>query len=214
MELDQAIAQAKADLAQRLGVTAQSIQVAQAEAVEWPNLALGCPMPGMMYGEVVTPGFKIVLTSGNQTYAYHGDRQGNMRLCEQNQPVPVATRTPSTGAGGGGGGSGAAIDPKLADQVAAAKKDLTDRVTTLKVDDIRVASAVEVVWNDGSLGCPEPGMMYTQALVPGYRIILEADGKVYAYHGATGRPPRLCEAPSGRLRAPGGIIPAPTDPTK
>ena len=27
-----------------------------------------------------------------------------------------------------------------------------------------------VTWADGSLGCPEPGMKYTMALVPGYRI--------------------------------------------
>jgi hypothetical protein len=33
------------------------------------------------------------------------------------------------------------------------------------------------VWNDGSLGCPEPGMMYTQALVNGYWLIIEAGVK-------------------------------------
>ena len=31
-----------------------------------------------------------------------------------------------------------------------------------------IVRAQSVVWNDGSLGCPEPGMMYTQALVNGY----------------------------------------------
>jgi hypothetical protein len=34
--------------------------------------------------------------------------------------------------------------------------------------------AESVVWNDGSLGFPEPGMMYTQALVNGYWIIIDA----------------------------------------
>jgi len=32
-----------------------------------------------------------------------------------------------------------------------------------------------VVWNDGSLGCPEPGVFYTQALVDGYHVILAGD---------------------------------------
>ncbi len=28
------------------------------------------------------------------------------------------------------------------------------------------------VWSDGSLGCPEPGVSYTQALVDGYQVII------------------------------------------
>lgn len=28
------------------------------------------------------------------------------------------------------------------------------------------------IWSDGSLGCPEPGVSYTQALVDGYQVII------------------------------------------
>ena len=41
-----------------------------------------------------------------------------------------------------------------------------------------IVRAQSVVWNDGSLGCPEPGMMYTQALVNGYWVVIEAAGQV------------------------------------
>ena len=41
--------------------------------------------------------------------------------------------------------------------------------------------AEPVVWNDGSLGCPEPGMMYTQALVNGYWVIIDAAGQTYDF---------------------------------
>ena len=47
---------------------------------------------------------------------------------------------------------------------------------------ITVVSTDEVTWRDGSLGCPEPGMNYTQALVPGVRVVLELDGVRYEYH--------------------------------
>jgi len=50
--------------------------------------------------------------------------------------------------------------------------------------DIMVVAAESVVWNDGSLGCPKPGEFYTQALVPGYRVILEVDGVQYNYHAS------------------------------
>ncbi|MFK4084650.1 hypothetical protein ACI2LF_11110 [Kribbella sp. NPDC020789] len=63
---------------------------------------------------------------------------------------------------------------------------------------VKVVSAEEVTWSDGSLGCPEPGMRYTQALVNGMRIVLEADGKRYEYHSGGARPPFLCENPQAR----------------
>ncbi len=60
----------------------------------------------------------------------------------------------------------------------------------------------EVTWRDGSLGCPQPGMRYTQALVNGYRIVLEHDGTTYRYHGGGRRPPFLCEQDTARRRSP------------
>jgi hypothetical protein len=50
---------------------------------------------------------------------------------------------------------------------------------------VTVIIAEPVTWRDGSTGCPEPGRMYTQALVPGYRVVLEAGGNQYLYHSDT-----------------------------
>ncbi len=83
------------------------------------------------------------------------------------------------------------VSPDLADEVDRAMADLASRLPTEAL--IGVTVAHELTWPDGSLGCPEPGMSYTQALVPGYRIELTADGVVYAYHGANGNDPFLCE---------------------
>jgi hypothetical protein len=60
---------------------------------------------------------------------------------------------------------------------------------------ISVARSVEVTWPDGSIGCPEPGFMYTQALVPGTLVELVADGTTYAFHQAGERPPFYCANP-------------------
>ncbi|TCC48786.1 hypothetical protein E0H75_19635 [Kribbella capetownensis] len=75
-----------------------------------------------------------------------------------------------------------------------AKADLVKR---LGVDaaQVSVVSSAEVMWRDGSLGCPEPGMHYTQALVNGSRVVLESGGKEYHYHSGPGRPPFLCTNP-------------------
>jgi hypothetical protein len=74
------------------------------------------------------------------------------------------------------------------------------RVTGLALADLKVASAEPVTWGDGSLGCPEEGMMYTQALVPGYRIRVQAQGRVLDYHAS--RDGRLLLCPEWRAVPP------------
>jgi hypothetical protein len=59
--------------------------------------------------------------------------------------------------------------------------------------DIHIDSVQPVTWRDGSLGCPEPGMSYTQALVPGFRIILVVDGRRFDYRTGRGGTFRRCE---------------------
>jgi hypothetical protein len=86
---------------------------------------------------------------------------------------PSPSSTPSAGA----------LDPgpipvELFNQIVA------DAVAKAGVDPsaLTVVAASAVTWSDGSIGCPAPGVSYTQALVPGYRVILEAGGQQYDYH--------------------------------
>jgi len=73
-----------------------------------------------------------------------------------------------------------------------AKADLAQRLN-LSAEEITVTGLEEVTWRNGALGCPKPGMMYTQSLIPGYKITLQAGEATYAYHGAAGQKPFLCE---------------------
>jgi hypothetical protein len=67
--------------------------------------------------------------------------------------------------------------------------------TGVPTDEIEVLVAESVTWSDGSLGCPQPGQMYTQALVPGYRVVLRAAGDELAYHASESGDFRLCSNP-------------------
>jgi hypothetical protein len=79
---------------------------------------------------------------------------------------------------------------------------LDDAATRASIDraKITVVSAGAVTWSDGSAGCPEPGMMYTQALVPGYRIVLQAGEQVLNYHAGRGGVSKFC--PADRVMPP------------
>ena len=46
---------------------------------------------------------------------------------------------------------------------------------------VEVITAQEMMWPDGSLGCAEPGGIYTQAVVPGFWVVVEAGGNAYDY---------------------------------
>lgn len=63
--------QAISDLANRLNLARSAIKVIQNEAVEWPDASLGCPQPGMMYGQVITPGYRVILEAAGRQYEYH-----------------------------------------------------------------------------------------------------------------------------------------------
>jgi hypothetical protein len=57
-----------------------------------------------------------------------------------------------------------------------------------------IVEAVAVEWSDGSLGCPEAGMLYPQVITPGYQVVVELDGQRYdARVAKDGAVIRLCE---------------------
>ena len=53
--------------------------------------------------------------------------------------------------------------------------------------------AESVIWNDGALGCPEPGQMYTQAVIDGYHVVIEYDGESNDYRATETGYFKLCK---------------------
>ena len=77
----------------------------------------------------------------------------------------------------------APVNATLQSVTEAVLADASER-TGFEVAKLEVVESVTVTWPDGSLGCPEPGMNYTMALVPGYRIRIRADQQVLNYHAS------------------------------
>lgn len=76
------------------------------------------------------------------------------------------------------------LDPVVADAAERAGVDVAE---------VSVVSSTEVEWSDGSLGCPKPGMTYTQALVSGFQIIVRADGRDLDYRVRSPGDFKLCD---------------------
>lgn len=77
------IEKAKEDLAQRLSVSTDQINLVEAREVVWPDASLGCPQPGMQYKQVPEDGALIVLQAQGNVYEYHTGGARGLFLCEK-----------------------------------------------------------------------------------------------------------------------------------
>ena len=80
---------ARQALAKKLGVALDVTFLTTYEPETWSNTSLGCPEPGKVYAEVVTPGFRLVFIINTPElwgplYEYHTNLDGSMiALCEE-----------------------------------------------------------------------------------------------------------------------------------
>jgi hypothetical protein len=77
------VAAALADAATHLGLGANDVRVQQVVPREWPDSSLGCPSPGAMYLQVITPGYLVVVVGGGKTLEYHANMDGHVVLCSE-----------------------------------------------------------------------------------------------------------------------------------
>ena len=87
------VKQAKEDLAQRLNVTPEEIEVVEVQAVAWGDTSMGCPQPDMRYKQIPQDGLLIKLSVEGQVYEYHSGGNRDPFLCEQ-QPLKVKPTSP------------------------------------------------------------------------------------------------------------------------
>ena len=76
---EEALKQARQDMAERLSVAEDEIEGEHVEETEFPDLALGASTKGEMSGQMLTPGWRIKLRSGNQTLEYRAN-EDQLRL--------------------------------------------------------------------------------------------------------------------------------------
>ena len=67
----------------------EAVTVEGIEPVDWPDAGLGCPLPGMSYAEVITPGYRVTLNAAGAELAVHMDTAGTAIVCSPDgTPLP------------------------------------------------------------------------------------------------------------------------------
>ena len=83
-EQEKAVAAAVQALSNELKIAADEIQVVSVEKVQFRDSSLGCPEEGMVYLQVITPGYQVLLRVEGETYDYRVSEQ-RMVLCPAGQ---------------------------------------------------------------------------------------------------------------------------------
>ena len=65
-------------LAGKLDVAANDLTLVRSNATEWPDASLGCPKPGMMYAQAITPGYQITFEHDGNSYAVHANSDASL----------------------------------------------------------------------------------------------------------------------------------------
>jgi len=70
-------AQVSQMLAQQLQISPDQVEVVSAEPVDWPDACLGVTSADIMCAQVITPGYRIVLSVDGKQYEYHTNGDGS-----------------------------------------------------------------------------------------------------------------------------------------
>lgn len=77
------VAQAKEKVIEisKAAMTADQISLMSVDEMQWRDSSLGCPQEGMMYLQVITPGYLIRLEVEGKVYEFHTNRTDRLVLC-------------------------------------------------------------------------------------------------------------------------------------
>lgn len=106
-------------------------------------------------------------------------------------PTPKAVASPGTGQSGDRPPFADGTDPPQTLFAAVAANAAGQAGVDPSAVELVDARAVE--WPDSSLGCPKPGMQYTQALVSGWQIVVQAADRTYDYRVLAADRFKICE---------------------
>jgi hypothetical protein len=80
---------AREDLARRLSVSMDRIDLLKVVPAKWPYDSVGCPIPETE--STNTPGYQILLISNDQQYMYHTDGKDWIGFCHVKPPNEIKT---------------------------------------------------------------------------------------------------------------------------
>lgn len=144
--------------AESLGVGPEWVTIVDIQSKQWSNSCLDAQAPDELCAQQITPGYRIVLTYGGETFVFHTNLEGShiREVTQQPEPSEAALQSRQLLAGYLG------YDP----------------------ESIRIVSEESVLFADSCLEIAIPETVCAQVQVRGKRVILEVDRVQFEFHSA------------------------------
>jgi hypothetical protein len=164
-EAARAVEQAREALARHTGSAPSEFNVTRVEPRQWSDTSLGCRRPGSMYAQVISEGHAVLLERAGKTHEVHVS--GAIVVICDSPTDGASPRMPARARG-------------LTEASARARQDLA-RKLRMDEKEVRVVKMEPQRWADGRMDCVNE-TSDTRGAVSGYRLHLNAAGRVYTYH--------------------------------
>ncbi|HEY9833912.1 MAG TPA: hypothetical protein V6D26_25400 [Stenomitos sp.] len=173
--------------AQDWGLSSSQLRITQAQPQTWPDSCLGLPRPTERCMGTLTPGWQVSVEGRQRTQVYRTDDSGSrIRSEAMLGQLPVEGNLPN-----------AVAQAVLAD---ASRQPNVYR-------GLRIVQAEQQNWPDGCLGLAERGVFCTQAIVPGWRVLVEDEGQTFVYR--TNASGSVVKLENGAAQGNTGAVPMP-----
>lgn len=161
------------DISLGLGIAFERIQLVEVVPFVWFEDNLRCGIDTQVpsddeaeeFGEIMR-GLRYLFIVGSELFEYRVDGNSFEQCPEQYRPTGEVLLL---------------VDPAAADLLFLVQRELA-RELDLSTRRIQLIDIAPYTWSDSSFGCPIPDQTYTEATIPGYRILVSAGDVDYLYH--------------------------------
>ncbi len=149
------------------GIPAESIQVVDVIAVQWPDSSMGCPQPGQAIVDTPVTGYLVTALLDALEYRVHVSDAGNALVCFSGENAIGASEI---------------YDPIVTEFIRQVRFDLA-QAEEVALEDIELITSEPAEWSDSRLGCEDAddGEVINTP-TSGYRIVLRYAGEEVEYH--------------------------------
>jgi len=153
------------DLAARLNIIPNAVQLARITDVQWSDFDFGCS--GRLSFDQLRSGYEVEFLVGGIVHRYRVALPDTFVLCSGDEPARDQLLL--------------LIDPSAEEFFSLAQQRVA-RELDLPLRRVRLAQLEAVIWTDTSLGCPQNGTTYDPAEIQGYRVVLLAGENQFTFH--------------------------------
>jgi len=182
------------DLASREGISTRELKITNYNQQTWSNGCLELPQPDEGCTEALVSGWRVVVSNGRENWIYHTDSNGrSLRLASANTP-----------------------SDKLPTSIKNAVLQAASKRLQQPISQLTIVESQQQTWRNGCLELANPDEFCTQALVPGWRVVVSGRQQTLVYHtNQTGSVVRLNQKPNQSTLTPVTIpvseLPPPLD---